>query len=39
MEIVYKKLTAAELDTFINMRITQLREEGAKEVMIIFQYN
>ena len=25
--IVYKKLTEAELDTFIGMRITQLTEE------------
>ena len=31
MEIVYKKLTKAELETFIQMRINQLREEGAKE--------
>jgi len=31
MEIVYKKLTATELETFIKMRINQLREEGAKE--------
>ena len=31
MEIVYKKLTAAELEAFIQMRIEQLREEGAKE--------
>lgn len=31
MEIVYRRLTAAELDTFIEMRIAQLREEGAKE--------
>ncbi len=31
MGIVYKKLTAKELDTFIEMRIAQLREEGAKE--------
>lgn len=31
MEIVYKKLTEAELDIFINMRIQQLREEGATE--------
>ena len=31
MGIVYKKLTTAELDTFIQMRINQLREEGAKE--------
>lgn len=31
MEIKYKKLTENELDTFIQMRIKQLREEGATE--------
>lgn len=31
MEITYKKLTEKELDTFIGMRIRQLREEGATE--------
>lgn len=31
MSIYYKKLTEKELDTFIEMRINQLREEGAKE--------
>ncbi len=31
MEIRYKKLTKDELDTFIQMRIKQLREEGATE--------
>lgn len=31
MEIRYTKLTKKELDTFIQMRIKQLREEGAKE--------
>ena len=31
MEIVYKKLTSAELDTFINMRINQLTEEYVSE--------
>lgn len=31
MEIEYRKLTEKELDTFIEMRINQLREEGAKE--------
>ncbi len=31
MEITYKKLVRSELDTFIKMRIDQLREEGAKE--------
>jgi GNAT superfamily N-acetyltransferase len=29
--ITYQKLTEKELDTFISMRITQLREEGATE--------
>lgn len=33
MEIIYKKLTERELDIFIEMRIHQLREEGAKEDM------
>lgn len=31
MSIEYQKLTVKELDTFIDMRIKQLREEGAKE--------
>lgn len=31
MEIEYKRLTENELDTFMDMRIRQLREEGAKE--------
>ena len=31
MEITYRKLTTTDLDTFISMRITQLREEGATE--------
>ena len=31
MNIEYKRLTEKELDTFIAMRINQLREEGAKE--------
>ena len=31
MVITYRKLTENDLDTFIEMRITQLREEGAKE--------
>lgn len=31
MKIAYKRLTEKELDTFIDMRINQLREEGAKE--------
>lgn len=30
-EIQYRKLTADDLDTFIQMRIRQLREEGAEE--------
>ncbi len=31
MAIEYRRLTDKELDTFIEMRITQLREEGATE--------
>ena len=31
MSLQYKKLTEKELDIFIEMRINQLREEGAKE--------
>ena len=31
MKIEYKRLTEKELSTFIDMRINQLREEGAKE--------
>ena len=31
MDIEYKKLTEEELPVFIDMRINQLREEGAKE--------
>ena len=31
MAVEYRKLTDKELDTFIEMRINQLREEGAKE--------
>ena len=30
-EITYRKLTESDLNTFIQMRITQLREEGATE--------
>ena len=30
-QITYRKLTASDIDTFIQMRITQLREEGATE--------
>lgn len=29
--IIFRKLTDADLDTFIRMRIDQLREEGARE--------
>ena len=29
--LIYRKLVKEDLDTFIRMRITQLREEGAKE--------
>ena len=31
MGIQYRELTSEDLDTFIQMRINQLREEGAKE--------
>ena len=31
VDIIYKKLTEKELDIFIQMRINQLREEGATE--------
>ena len=31
MKIIYRKLTEKDLDIFIEMRINQLREEGAKE--------
>ncbi|MGN0424220.1 MAG: hypothetical protein ACI4FY_02805 [Acetatifactor sp.] len=31
MEIRYQRLTENELETFIHMRIKQLREEGATE--------
>lgn len=33
MAVEYRKLTKKDLDTFIQMRINQLREEGAKEDM------
>lgn len=33
MDIEYQRLTEKELETFINMRIMQLREEGATEDM------
>ena len=31
MNIIYRRLNEKDIDTFIDMRITQLREEGAKE--------
>lgn len=31
MEITYRKITDKDIDIFIEMRINQLREEGAKE--------
>ena len=31
MRITYRKLNTDDLDVFIQMRISQLREEGAKE--------
>ena len=31
MHIAYRRLVEGDLETFINMRITQLREEGATE--------
>lgn len=31
MELTYRRMNEGDLDTFINMRISQLREEGAKE--------
>ena len=31
MDIIYKRLTESELDAFIQMRMKQLREEGATE--------
>ena len=31
MDLIYKRLTENELDIFIQMRINQLREEGATE--------
>lgn len=33
MAVEYRKLTTKDLDTFIEMRINQLREEGAREDM------
>ena len=31
MNVIYRRLTENDIDTFIEMRISQLREEGAKE--------
>jgi GNAT superfamily N-acetyltransferase len=36
MNITYRKLTEDDLDTFINMRINQLREEGATDEMDLY---
>ena len=33
MNIIFRKLTENDLETFINMRINQLREEGATDEM------
>lgn len=33
MAVKYRKLTKKDLDVFIEMRINQLREEGAKELL------
>ena len=38
MNITYRKLTKDDLNTFINMRITQLREEGATEDIDLIPY-
>ena len=38
MDIIYKKLTENELDVFIQMRIDQLREEGATEDIDLIPY-
>ena len=35
MDIKYKRLTEKELNTFILMRIYQLREEGVKEEFLV----
>ena len=35
MDIKYKRLIEKELNTFILMRINQLREEGAKEEFLV----
>jgi GNAT superfamily N-acetyltransferase len=36
MNITYRKLTEDDLDTFINMRINQLLEEGATDEMDLY---
>ena len=36
MNIIYRKLTENDLETFINMRINQLREEGATDEMDLY---
>ena len=36
MTIEYKRLTEKDLNIFINMRINQLREEGANEKIDLF---
>lgn len=38
MAIEYKRLTENEIDTFIEMRIAQLREEGATEEIDLVPY-
>ena len=38
VDITYKRLTEKELDTFIQMRINQLREEGATEDVDLIPY-
>ena len=38
MEIIYRKLTEADLDIFIKMRIFQLQEEGAKATVDLTSY-
>lgn len=37
--ITYRKLSDNEIDCFIEMRINQLREEGAKEERLLFIEN
>ncbi|MDO5157028.1 MAG: GNAT family N-acetyltransferase [Eubacteriales bacterium] len=38
MAIEYRRLTEKDIDTFIQMRINQLREEGAKEDIDLVPY-